>query len=80
MAGAFARRNTGQIFMVVSAVRQLTPSNGLQYCTYAHDALYDDNMEQKESLLSTHHALTNISTSIDDRSISERDIYGRQST
>ena len=58
----------------------MTSSDGVQYCAYAHDALYDDNPEQKESILSTHHALTNISTGIDDRSISERDIYGRPGT
>ena len=60
MSGAFADRNTGQQFQVVLAACLLTSSDGVKYCVYAHDALYDGNSNKKESLLSTHCTLTTL--------------------
>ena len=54
MTGAFAGRNVGELFPVVSAVAKVVGEDGKEYAAYAHEALYDSNPAQKESLLSVH--------------------------
>lgn len=80
MTGAFAGRNVGERFEVVSAVAKLTDRTGCSYAAYIHEALYDSNPAQVESLLSTHQALRLPTVRIDDRSIHERDVYDRPGT
>ena len=57
MTGAFAGRNVGEAFPVVSAVVKLIGEDGRAFAAYAHEALYDSNPAQKESLLSVHQSL-----------------------
>ena len=45
MIGAFAGRNVGQSFPVVSAECKLTDENGTSYVAVVHEALYDENLE-----------------------------------
>ena len=54
MTGAFAGRNVGEVFPVVSAVAKIVCEDGTAYAAYAHEALFDSNPAQKESLLSVH--------------------------
>ena len=54
MTGAFAGRNVGEVFPVVSAVVKLIGEDGKAHAAYAHGALYESNPEQEESLLSVH--------------------------
>ena len=44
MIGAFAGRNVGQSFPVVSAECKLTDENGTSYVAVVHEALYDENL------------------------------------
>jgi hypothetical protein len=54
--GAFAAgRNVGKLFPVVSAVTKLVCEDRMAYAAFAHEALYDTNPAQTESLLSEHH-------------------------
>ncbi len=76
MTGAFAGRSMGEIFPVVSAVAKLIGEDGREFAAYAHEALYDSNPEQKESLLSVHQSLRDINNGIDDRARCEHDIHG----
>ena len=76
MTGAFAGRNVGESFPVVSAVAKLVGADGIEYAATAHEALYDSNPMQIESLLSVHQALRNTRNGIDDRATCERDLYG----
>lgn len=80
MTGAFAGRNVGERFEVVSAVAKLTDRDGRSFAAYIHEALYDANPAQVESLLSTHQALRLPTVRIDDRSVHERDIHDRPGT
>lgn len=80
MTGAFAGRNVGERFEVVSAVAKLTDRTGRSYAAYIHEALYDSNPAQVESLLSTHQALRLPTVRIDDRSVHERDVQDRPGT
>jgi hypothetical protein len=43
MTGAFAGRNVGEVFPVVSAVAKLICEDGQAYAAYAHEALLDSN-------------------------------------
>lgn len=54
MTGAFAGRNVGQVFPVVSAVAKIIGEDGKADAAYAHEDLLDSNPNQKESLLSVH--------------------------
>lgn len=77
MTGAFAGRNVGKSFPVVSAVAKLIGANGIAYAATAHEALYDaNNPMQIESLLSVHQVLCNPRNGIDDRATCKRDIQG----
>ena len=76
MTGAFAGRNVGESFPVVSAVAKLVGADGIEYAATAHEALYDSNPMQVESLLSVHQALRNPRNGIDDRATCERDLNG----
>lgn len=76
MTGAFAGRNVGEVFPVVSAVAKLVCENGKAYAAYAHEALLDMNPAQKESLLSVHQSLRDQRNGIDDRARCERDVGG----
>ena len=77
MTGAFAGRNVGEVFPVVSAVAMLVCENGkAYYAACAHEALLDSNPAQKESLLSVHQSLRNQRNGIDDRARWERDVHG----
>jgi hypothetical protein len=76
MTGAFAGRNVGESFPVVSAVAKLIGADGVPYPATAHEALYDANPLQIESLLSVHQALRNPRNGIDDQATCERDLGG----
>ena len=76
MTGAFAGRNVGEYFPVVSAVSKVVGEDGKAYAAYAHEALYDSNPAQKESLLSVHQSLRDQRNGIDDRARCERDLHG----
>lgn len=76
MTGAFAGRNVGEIFPVVSAVAKLQCEDGREYAAYVHEALFDSNPAQRESLLSVHQSLRNVDNGIDDRARCERDVHG----
>ena len=80
MIGAFAGRNVGQSFPVVSAECKLTDEAGTSYIAVVHEALYDANVEQVESLLSVHQSLRMQCNGIDDRSRSENNIHGNPGT
>ena len=80
MTGAFAGRNVGERFEVVSAVAKLTDRTGASFMVYIHEALFDPNPAQVESLLAVHQALRRPSVRIDDRSIFERDVRGLPGT
>jgi hypothetical protein len=77
MTGAFAGRNVGEVFPVVSAVAKLISEDGKAYAAYAHEALYDSNPAQVESLLSVHQSLRDTKNGIDDRARCEMDVHGR---
>jgi hypothetical protein len=77
MTGAFAGRNVGERFPIVSGAVKLIDETGKAYAAIAHEALYDDNCAQVESLLSIHQSLANPKNGIDDRARCERDIDGR---
>ncbi len=77
MTGAFAGRNVGELFPVVSAVAKVVSEDGKTYSAYANEALYDSNSAQKESLLSVHQSLRDQRNGIDDRARCERDLHGR---
>ena len=77
MTGAFAGRNVGEVFPVVSAVAKLIGEDGREFAAYAHEALYDSNIEQKESLLSVHQSLRDTNNGIDDRARCEMDVHGK---
>jgi hypothetical protein len=49
----------------------------ITYAAIAHEALYDDNHAQVESLLSIHQSLANPKNGIDDRARCKCDIDGR---
>lgn len=73
-AGAFAGRNVGEVFPVISAVAKLVCEDGTAYAAYAHEVLLDLNPAQKESLLSVHQSLRDQRNGIDDRARCERDV------
>ena len=77
MTGAFAGHNVGERFPIVSGAVKLIDETGKAYAAIAHEALYDDNCAQVESLLSIHQSLANPKNGIDDRARCERDIDGR---
>lgn len=76
MTGAFAGRSVGEVFPVVSAVAKLICEDGREYAAYVHEALFDDNDAQRESLLSVHQSLRDTMNGIDDRARCERDVNG----
>jgi hypothetical protein len=76
MTGAFAGRNVGEVFPVVSAVAKLIGEDGFEFAAFAHEALYDSNPAQTESLLSVHQSLRDVRNGIDDRARCEKDIHG----
>ena len=43
MTGAFAGRNVGESFPVVSAVAKLQCEDGKEFAAYVHEALFDSN-------------------------------------
>ena len=73
MTGAFAGRNAGEVFPVVLAVAKIVCEDGT---AYAHEALFDLNPAQKESLLSVHQSLRDQRNGIDDRARCERGVDG----
>lgn len=77
MTGAFAGRNTGIAFPVVSAIAKVMDRDGKACAAEIHEAPHDDNINQKESLLAVHQALMNKTIGIDDRSILEHVIRKR---
>ena len=77
MTGAFAGRNVGEVFPVVSAVAKLVCEDGTAYAAYAHEALLDSNPAQTESLLSMHQSLRDQRNGIDDRARCERGVDGK---
>ena len=77
MTGAFAGRNVGEVFPVVSAVAKLIGEDGVQHVVIAHEALYDSNPAQTESLLSVHQSLRDRQNGIDDRARCEMDLHGK---
>jgi hypothetical protein len=76
MTGAFAGRNMGEVFPVVSAVAKIVCEDGKAYAAYAHEALFDSNPAQRESLLSVHQSLRDQRNGIDDRARCERGVDG----
>ena len=77
MTGAFAGRSMGEVFPVVSAVAKLIGEDGREFAAFAHEALYNSNPEQRESLLSVHQqSLCDINNGIDDGARCEHDIHG----
>jgi hypothetical protein len=76
MTGAFAGRNVGEKFPIVSGAAKLIDENGNAFTAIAHEALYDSNTAQVESLLSIHQSLANPKNGIDDRARCERDVDG----
>ena len=77
MTGAFAGRNRGEVFPVVTAAAKLIDENGKEYCAIAKEALYDSNPRQKEALLSSHHCKANPANAIDETARTEFDIDGQ---
>ena len=71
MTGAFAGRNKGETFPVVSAQCTMQAADGTSYVAIVHDALLDSNPLQTESLLSVHQSLRCKKNAIDDRSTEE---------
>ena len=80
MTGAFAGRNKGETFPVVSAQCTMQAVDGTSYVAIVHDALLDSNPLQTESLLSVHQSLRCKKNAIDDRSIEEFDVHGNHGT
>lgn len=76
MTGAFAGRNVGEAFPVVSAVAKIVCEDGKAYAAYAHEALFDSNPAQRELLLSVHQSLRDQRNGIDDRARCERGVDG----
>ena len=75
MTEAFAGRNVGEVFPVVSAVAKIIGEDGRAYAAYAHEALLDSNPNQKESLLSVHQSLRD-QRGINNRARCERGVDG----
>jgi len=75
-----AGRNEGAIFPIVSARAKLTDPCGNSFCAVIHEALYDENLEQTESLLSTHQCKAVPTNRIDDNLESEFDKDGNRGT
>lgn len=80
MSGPMAGRNTGEVFPIVSAAAKVTDRNGNCFCAIVHEALYDENPQQTESLLSTHQAKRLPQNRIDDNSLQEFDVHGNPGT
>jgi hypothetical protein len=59
MTGAFAGRNVGEKLPIISDADKLIDENGNAFVAIAHEALYDSNTAQVESLLSIHQSLAN---------------------
>ncbi|KAL7575091.1 hypothetical protein ACA910_000459 [Epithemia clementina (nom. ined.)] len=76
MTGAFAGRDSGQQFPVVTAAAKLIDESGKQYAAVAHKVLYDSSPHQVESLLSIHQSLSNQANGINDRARCELDVDG----
>ncbi len=74
MTGAFAGCNVGELFPVVSAVAKVVGEDGLAYAAFAHEALFNLNPAQKESLLSVHQSFRDKRNGTDDRARCVRDI------
>lgn len=77
MTGTFAGRSTGQRFPVVQAAAKIIDAEGKEYAGIANEALYDDNAQQVEALLSIHQSLANSKNAIDDRARCKRDLDGK---
>ena len=77
MTGAFAGRNVGEQFPVVEACAKLIDEKGNAFAGIIHEALYDDNPNQVESLLSSHQSLANPRNGIDERARCEFDVDGQ---
>ena len=80
MLQALQGRHAGQKFPVVQAIAKLSDAHGNDYCAEVNEALYDNNNEQKESLLSVHQARSDGKTAVDDCSKTEMDIRGNHGT
>ena len=76
MTGAFAGRDAGQQFPVVTATAKVIDEYGKAYAAVVHEALYDGSPHQVESLLSIHQSLANHDNGIDDRARCEKDVDG----
>lgn len=80
MSGAFSGRSCAIRFPVVSAACRLTTEDGRQFKAIVHEALYDENPSQVESLMSIHQVLQMDINAVDDRARCEKDIEGRPGT
>ena len=80
MLQALQGRHAGEKFPVVQAIAKLSDAHGNDYCAEVNEALYDNNNEQKESLLSVHQARSDGKTAVDDCSKTEMDIRGNHDT
>lgn len=77
MVGAFAGRNVGEVFPVVTAIAKIIGENEQAYAATVHEALYDDNPDQVKSLLSVHQSLRDRRNGINDQAWVERDVHGK---
>lgn len=80
LLGALAGRHTGQSFPVVSAMALLIDENGKRYCAIVHEALYDDNPAQHESLMANAQVRKRTGNAIDDASTTAVDTRGFRGT
>lgn len=80
LLGPLAGRHVGSVFPLVTAIAKLVDEQGQSYCAKVHQAMYDSNPQQTESLISIHQALRIPGNAIDDRSTDERDIRGNPGT
>ena len=77
MTGAFAGRNVGEVFSVVSAVAEFICEDGTAYAACVYEALLDSNPAQKESPLTVHQSLRDQRNGIDNRARCERGVDGK---
>ncbi|KAL7581044.1 hypothetical protein ACA910_005849 [Epithemia clementina (nom. ined.)] len=76
MTGAFAGRNSGQHFPVVTAAAKLIDESGKQYAVVAHKVLYNSSLHQVDSLLSIHQSLSYWVNGINDWAHCKLDVDG----
>jgi len=80
MNGAFAGRSDGDTFPVVSATAKLFDEDGNSYMAIIHEALYDSNPAQRESLVSPHQVQRGTQNIMDNKARCEFDMRGLPGT